>query len=165
VIPYIGEYRYSVDPTGRVNVPARFREVLTQESSPDLVMLKGLDGCVVLLPLSTWARFRAPLDDDRLITDRLARWFSRDLLRDGAVVQPDSQGRVQLTPGLREYAGITDACVIYGNDNKIEIWAPEVFDRYTAAGKTIGPSLEEGAAAYMRRSADARASSNDEPAK
>jgi MraZ protein len=120
-------------------------------------MLKGLDRCIYLLPLSTWARFRAPLDDDRLIADRQARWFSRDLLRDGAVVQPDSQGRVQLTQGLRDYAGIGESCVISGHDNRIEIWAPDVFDQYMAAGKTIGPTLEEGAASYLRRSKDAGA--------
>jgi MraZ protein len=153
VIPYIGEYRYTVDASGRVNVPARFRDALKQETSPDLVLIKGLDRCIYLLPLSTWTRFRAPLDSERLYTDRMARWFGRDLLRDGSVQQPDSQGRVQIPQGLRDYAGIQDSCVIYGFDNKIEVWAPEAFDRYMEAGKVMGPSLEEGAVTYLRRPA------------
>ena len=151
MIPYLGEYRYTVDPNGRVNVPAKFREILKQEASTDLVLIKGLDGCIFLLPLSTWAKFRSPLDADDFHSDRQARWFLRDLLRDGGVQQPDSQGRIQINKGLLEFAGIRDKAVIYGNDNRIEVWSPKAFDAYMEAGKHIGVTLEEGAARFLRR--------------
>jgi MraZ protein len=157
VIPYLGEFRYTVDSSGRVNVPAKFRDILKQEPSRDLVLIKGFDRCIFLLPLSTWTKFRAPMDADGFHTDRQARWFQRDLLRDGGVQQPDSQGRIQIPQGLREYAGIGESAVIYGNDDRIEVWAPETFDAYMEAGRHLGVSLEEGASTYLRR----RGPSND----
>ena len=150
MIPYLGEYRYSVDAKGRFNVPAKFREILKQEETSDLVLMKGLDGCVFLLPLSAWNDFRAPLDDDRLRSDREGRFFARDLVRGGDVQQPDSQGRIQLSKDLRAHAKIKDSILIYGNDRVIEAWAPEVFDAYMVAGNHMGPSLEEGASKFLR---------------
>lgn len=150
--PYLGEYRHTVDAAGRLNVPAKFRETLEQESSPDLVMIKGLEGCIYLLPLSTWAKYRAAMDRDEFVTDRRARWFLHDLLEDGGVEQPDSQGRIQLTKGLRKFSGITDTAVVYGKNDLIQVWAPKTFDAYVKAGKQFGGSLEEGAALFLRRS-------------
>jgi MraZ protein len=160
VIPYLGEYRYTVDANGRVNVPAKFREILKQEASPDLVLIKGFDRCIYLLPISTWTKFRAPMDSDDFHSDRQARWFLRDLLRDGGVQQPDSQGRIQINKGLRAFAGISDTAVIYGNDNRIEVWSPEAFDAYMAAGPHIGVTLEEGAARFLRRTGPVDAGSS-----
>ncbi|MBD3163054.1 MAG: cell division/cell wall cluster transcriptional repressor MraZ [Candidatus Eisenbacteria bacterium] len=150
LIPYLGEYRYTVDNAGRLNVPAKFREILKQgEASSDLVLIRGLDSCIYLLPLSTWAKFREPLDDPVFHAERQARWFSRDLLAGGSVQQPDSQGRIQIPKALRDHAGIEDQAVIFGHDNKIEVWAPERFDAYRQAGATMGGTLEEGAAKYL----------------
>lgn len=163
--PYLGEYRYSIDAAGRLNVPARFREILKQEASPDLVLIKGFDQCISLLPLSTWARFREPFDDPVFQAERQARWFSRHLLDHGSVQQPDSQGRIQIPKGLREHAEIADQAVIFGHDNRIEVWAPHRFDGYRQAGQFMGGPLEEGAAKYLlaaRKRRDGERGAGDE---
>jgi len=157
LLPYIGEYRYSVDSKGRFNVPAKFREILTQEESADLILKKGLDGCVFLLPLSAWQIHRAPLDRKKLQATREGRLFARSFMRGGDLQQPDGQGRIQLNKDLRDHAKINDSVVVYGNDRVIEAWAPEVFDQYMEAGKYLGVSLEEGFEKYLGEEENGRA--------
>ena len=142
-LPFIGEYRYSVDTKGRFSVPAKFREILSREHSPELVLKKGTDRCLFLLPISTWRIHRARLDRNRVQTTPKGRFFARSYMRGGDLQQPDSQGRIQLNKDLRDHAQITDSVVVFGNDRVIEVWAPEVFDHYMAGGEHPGFSFDD----------------------
>ena len=42
----------------------------------------------------------------------------------------DGQGRVGLMKPLIEYAGLSDRALIIGAMDRIEIWDPDVFDKY-----------------------------------
>ena len=44
---FMGEYNHTVDPKGRLIIPAKFREQLGDE----FVVTKGLDGCLLRLDL------------------------------------------------------------------------------------------------------------------
>jgi MraZ protein len=151
VIPFLGKYQYAVDEKGRTNVPSKHRDVLKLEPSPHLVLTKGLDGCLYLLPLTTWQKLQSRMEQEEFQSERQARYFERMLFEDGDVQVPDAQGRIQLSKELRAFARIKREVLIYGVGTRMEIWAPDVFDEYMAAGRRFAGSLEELASSYFRR--------------
>jgi transcriptional regulator MraZ len=151
VIPFLGKYRYAVDEKGRFNVPSKHRDALKGQPSPHLVVMKGLDGCLTLLPLSAWRNLQGSMTQAEFNPEREDRLFERLLIEDGDVQVPDAQGRIQLSKELRAAAKIEREVLIFGVGSRIEIWAPDEFDAYMAAGRRFAGSLEEMAKDYFRR--------------
>ena len=56
----------------------------------------------------------------------------RFLHRDAVSAEPDSQGRVVLSPALLAYAGITKEAVVVGCSDYAEIWAADAYDQEMA---------------------------------
>ncbi len=152
MIPFLGKFLHTVDEKGRTNVPSKHRDVLKGEPTPHLVLTKGLDGCLFLLPLSAWEKFQARLDQEEFQSEAEARYFEREFLEDGDVLVPDAQGRIQIAKELRSYAHIEREALIVGVRTRIEIWSPAVYGDYKAKAKQESPkSLEQLAGAYWRR--------------
>src|SRR3712207_9110985 len=68
---FLGEFRHTLDPKGRLILPATFREALSE----GLVMTVGLDNCLTVHPVADWQRVVAGLRHLRT-TDRRGRVFS-----------------------------------------------------------------------------------------
>ena len=45
---------------------------------------------------------------------------------------PDKQGRVTITPELRQYAGLDRDAVVIGVYDRIEVWEPGSWSTYTS---------------------------------
>ena len=114
---FLGEFQHTLDDKGRVILPARFRERL----STGLVVTRGMDRCLDVWPRSAYEK---RVEETRSMPreHKRARWHRR-LLTSGAHDDvPDSQGRIVIPQGLREYAGLSRDLVVCGNDDKVEIW-------------------------------------------
>ncbi|MCR5302920.1 MAG: division/cell wall cluster transcriptional repressor MraZ [Lachnospiraceae bacterium] len=121
----MGEYRHSVDPKGRVTVPADLRYSL----GTNCVICKGLDGCLYLYGKEEWERFEEELKKlPKAKKD--VRNLVRSFLSGAAQADPDSQGRILLSDTLREFAGIGNEAVLVGMIDRVEIWG---VDRYEDA--------------------------------
>ena len=72
---FMGEYRHTVDPKGRLIVPSKFRELLGTE----FVVTRGLDGCLFVYPMDSWTAYVDKLKKLPL-TDKNARLFMRFLI-------------------------------------------------------------------------------------
>src|SRR5256886_17191479 len=119
-------YRHSVDAKGRVPIPARFREQLPTGT----VISKGAEGCLQLYPPQEWAGEQGlrlgsttPAEERRLA--RMMFGAAREWEFHG-------QGRIVLSAGQRQYAGITNVAWIVGVNNLIEIWDEEQWRRLGA---------------------------------
>lgn len=114
---FMGEYSHSVDPKGRLIMPAKFREALGSE----FVMTKGLDECLFVYPKNEWESIEDKFREVPLTT-KDARKFSRFFFAGAASCEIDKQGRVLLPSVLRDFAGIDKDVVLVGVLNRIEIW-------------------------------------------
>lgn len=123
---FMGEYSHSIDPKGRLIVPAKYREALGLE----FVVTKGLDGCLFVYPKREWESIEEKFRQVPLTT-KDARKFSRFFFAGAAMVELDKQGRVLLPSVLREYAGLDKDVVLVGVLNRVEIWSK---DRWEDAG-------------------------------
>ena len=65
------------------------------------------------------------------MTSKDARKFSRFFFAGAAACELDKQGRIQLPPVLREYAGLTKDAVLVGVLSRVEIWDKERWQENT----------------------------------
>ncbi len=117
---FMGEYRHTMDPKGRLTVPSRFRELLGTE----FVVTRGLDGCLFVYPMDSWGVYVEELKKLPL-TDKNARLFTRFIIAGATTCELDRQGRILLPVTLREFAGIEKDVLLAGMLDHIEIWNEE----------------------------------------
>ena len=122
---FTGEYSYSIDAKGRVNIPAKFRQSLAPENDQTFVITRGMDSCIWVYPLTAWQIIEDDLKDLSAISG-INRSFIRNTVRYASSVAFDKQGRIMLSANLLNYAQLKNDALIIGMVNKIEIWDPKV---------------------------------------
>lgn len=122
-----GRFEYTIDPKGRVNVPARFRELL-QESGQESFVITNNNRCIYAFPADTWSRMEETLAKNVSSLDAKANMFVRFFVGGAVEVVPDKQGRIVIPPSLRSYAGLEKDVVISGVLTRFEIWSRERWD-------------------------------------
>ena len=120
---FMGEYNHTIDPKGRLIIPAKFREALGDE----FVVTKGLDGCLFVYANTEWNNFEEKLRT-LLLTNKNARQFTRFFLAGAAACEVDKQGRILIPQVLREFAKLEKDVVLVGVASRIEIWSKEVWE-------------------------------------
>ena len=121
---FIGEYSYSLDTKGRVNIPAKFRQSLSEDNENTFVITRGIDSCIWIYPLTQWKMIENNLRNLSSLS-KIHRTFVRNTARYASSSTYDKQGRIILTPSLIEYAGLDKELLIIGMVNKMEIWNPD----------------------------------------
>ncbi len=121
---FTGEFSYTVDTKGRVNIPAKFRKVLSADNEDTFVITRGMDPCVWVYPVVVWQKIENDLKNLSSLS-AINRTFVRNTVRDATPISFDGQGRIQLTTNLINYAGLDKTTLIIGMVNKIEIWNPD----------------------------------------
>ena len=124
---FYGQYTYSVDTKGRVNIPAKFRQVLSSDNDKSFIITRGEDRCIWVYPLVIWQEIEERLSKLSAVSPN-NRYFIRKTTRHASIVQYDKQGRIMITKPLIEYAGLEKEVHIIGAFNKLEIWNPESLD-------------------------------------
>ena len=135
---FIGEYAYSLDSKGRVNIPAKFRQSLSADSQNTFVITRGLDPCIWVYPLEQWKEIENNLRNLSSVKN-IHRTFVRDTARYASPSTYDKQGRITLTPSLTEYAGLEKDVLIIGMINKIESWNPNTLKMVDQQNLEIEP--------------------------
>lgn len=124
-----GTFTYTLDPKGRINIPAKFRRNGDSEKPEIFVLSRGVDnGCILLNPMERWEKIERNLDKTDINRKKL-RDFKRYLMLDASEVTVDKQGRIPIGTNLQEYAQIERSVVIHGMISYIELWCPQLFDK------------------------------------
>ena len=121
---FTGEYQYSLDSKGRVNIPAKFRQALSKKNLNTFVATRGQDPCVWIYPLTEWKKIEDELRNLSSVSG-VHRTFVRQIARSATPSTCDKQGRITLSPSLISFSQIDKDALIIGMINKIEIWNPE----------------------------------------
>ena len=136
---FTGEYAYSLDSKGRVNIPAKFRQVLSEDNENTFVIARGMDPCIWVYPLAQWKEIETNLRSLSSLS-KIHRTFVRNTARYASPSTYDKQGRITLTPSLIEYAGLEKNALIIGMVNKMEIWNPVQMDKTDKETIKIDPA-------------------------
>jgi MraZ protein len=128
VAELLGTHSYSLDPKGRVSLPARFREAFDE----GLWLTVGQDRCLYCFPRAEWQRRAAEVGAPPL-SDADGRAFARLFFSSADEARLDGQGRVTIPQRLREAVGIRKDVVVLGVRDRMEIWNRAEFERYRDA--------------------------------
>jgi MraZ protein len=113
----------TLDPKGRMALPARFREAVAERSGGALVVtIDTREKCLLMYPLPEWETVQQKLEALSNIGDR-ARLMQRLLIGHATDIELDGNGRLLLPPMLRSFAELDRKLVLVGQGNKIEIWS------------------------------------------
>lgn len=127
----IGRYQTTMDEKGRFVLPAKLRAVVGPSQKNllegDLVLTKGLEGCLSIYPESEWEEIQRRLSS-LSFTQKDFRFFSRRFYSAAAVVTPDKNGRILIPSHLIEEARLKKDLLIIGLNRWIEIWNPDLFE-------------------------------------
>ncbi|GBD84672.1 cell division protein MraZ [bacterium BMS3Abin02] len=135
---FLGEYRHTLDPKGRVVLPAEFRAQLAD----GCVVTKGQERCLYIFPLDRWAEEVERLN--RLPrTNRKVRAYTRSVFAGAKKETPDRQGRIVLPERLRDYADLDREAVVVGIADRIEIWNQESWEQLSSEADDIYADIEE----------------------
>lgn len=111
---------HTLDPKGRLNIPARFRDVLRDFADEGLV-ITNWEKSLKVYPVSEWIRV-----EDKLRSQAPGLPGFSDFVRyviSGVVeCSLDKQGRILIPPALRNEFGITGEVVLNGMLDHFEIW-------------------------------------------
>jgi len=127
---FIGNDIYSVDHKGRVFIPVKFRAVLNEEDDNSFYITKGFETSLLLFPLSKWYEFIEQLREKKY-SQKTIRDAIRAFSYGAECLTMDSQGRVVLPKDLRDYAKIKDDVFFLGAIDKVELWSPSIFEKYS----------------------------------
>ncbi len=117
---FLGQYRHSIDEKGRLTVPARFRELLTDGA----FITQGFDGNLIVLTSEAFKAMTAKVNRSS-ITDPTARDLRRLLFSNADRVSPDKNGRILIPQFLRDHYQLDGDAMLIGAGDFFEIWSPE----------------------------------------
>ncbi len=121
----MGEYKHNLDTKGRIIVPSKFRDLLSEQ----FVITRGLDRCLFAYTMDEWSRIEEKLKTLPL-TKKDARKFTRLFFSGATNVEIDKQGRINIPQNLRDYAGLSKDCTVIGVSSRIEIWDTESWEDF-----------------------------------
>jgi len=119
-----GEVEHQLDERGRVVVPRSWRQAFEHGG----FLTRGWYGCLFLFTWDAWRGIAEKLATVRITDapgDRLKQFLGA-----GENVTLDAQGRLLISPSLREFAGMDGDVVLSGAVDRIEVWAKDRVKQY-----------------------------------
>jgi MraZ protein len=145
---FLGSFNYSIDAKGRLSIPAKFKKYLNQEANETFVITRGLATCIDIYPLDYWRSEVLSRVDQLDDFNPEEASFKRLLLELASEDKLDSQSRLLVPKNLVEFARIERDVFILGQNKKIEVWNPSI---YEASKKDNSKSYVELAQQVMNK--------------
>jgi MraZ protein len=144
-----GRYQHTIDPKGRLSIPARFREAMGQygEQAGHLIVVPN-EHALEVHPLDEWQRIEEKLNAQPMFTPEV-RQLSRLYMSRAMEVTLDGAGRILLPPDTRKQAGLEkDVTLVGGGRRMFEVWDRSRFDEYERTQGDSLPTLFEKLSAF-----------------
>ena len=146
---FLGKYNYSLDPKGRIIIPAPLRDIIFKKynNSKLYITSAAFDKCLHIYPLEEWNRL-----EEKIRTlprmEEAVEYFLRRVIASVLECEIDKQGRVLIPVSHREDAGIHSEVVIVGQLDKIAIWDKTEWDAVTDPKKVDAKAFKTVLAGY-----------------
>jgi MraZ protein len=123
-----GKYQHTIDPKGRLSIPSRFRDELSERGADTLVLVEG-DHCIWAYPMDEWERLEEKLRQQPQFSEEMLT-FVRRTVGSAKDCPVDRAGRTLVPPELRDFAGLHREVVIIGALTKFDIWSLDRWNDY-----------------------------------
>jgi MraZ protein len=121
-----GSYPAKIDDKGRLKLPSAFKAFVEEQHGTKLYVTSITGDSVLIYPMPVWEEVEQRVE--RMPSSHPARKkFSKRASYFGQPLEFDAQGRVSISPRLRETAGITVDVDVLGQGNFLEVWNHDRF--------------------------------------
>ena len=126
-----GIYSTNLDDKRRLKLPKKLREAMALSPDEQIVIGPGYDGCIFLFPPDEWGKQEEKLKNLKVELGE-HRFLERVFIPQSEDVKIDRLGRLTISPRLLDSAQIKKDVLILGILTRIELWAPEAYEKYLA---------------------------------
>ena len=145
---FTGKYYYTVDPKGRIIMPAPLRKIISANYNTKFYVANALfDPCLHMYPQEEWSSLEEKVRSLPKM-DKDVKLFKRRVIASATECDIDKQGRILIPAALREDADIAGDIVIVGQVEKIELWNRKEWDAVVDLSGVDQESVEEKLAGY-----------------
>jgi MraZ protein len=135
---FFGTYTPRLDDKGRLFLPAKFRD----ELSEGLVVTRGQERCLYVWSMAEFGKLTERLRA-MPVTNKGARDYVRMFFAGASDETPDKQGRITVPQMLRDYASLSKDCIVIGAMDRIEIWDATSWQTYSDSQEQAFADLSE----------------------
>ena len=125
---FTGSYFHTMDNKGRVKIPSRYLEIL-EDRKDRYITITNWEGYVLAFPQSEWNKIEAKFAEQPLFRKDV-RDFQRFLISGVEECVLDRQGRILVSPNLRNYARLSREVCLVGAIRCFEIWDRAAFEAH-----------------------------------
>lgn len=130
VLDFAGEFKCTLDTKNRVNIPSNLRKLLTPGAENTLVITRGFEGInLYAYPLNEWQRLTKSLRTLNPL-EKKTRDFIRQFIGVAFYAPLDAQGRTMIPEKILNMGKIEKDLLIIGSLTKLEIWNPDIYNKY-----------------------------------
>ncbi len=135
-----GNSALTLDAKGRMTIPTRYRDALTEAAGGALTVTRNFDGGLLIYPRPVWEEKREAI----MAFPMSARHVQRMLLGNAQDVEIDGSGRILIAPELRMATSIVKDVVLVGMGKHFDLWDATIFAQQQAQdlAKGLPDSLE-----------------------
>ena len=132
MLAFSGNFNYTVDSKGRVNIPAPFRSQLSEESDHTFHITFGPNESLFVYPREVFVQFAAHMEEKygSLATSDEERRYFLETMANAHPSRCDQQGRIIVPPKHLDYGKIEGEVLIIGAVTKLEFWNPEKYGAF-----------------------------------
>ena len=121
-----GTYYPSIDAKGRMSFPTKLREIIGAEF---YLCIGHDDHYIAVYSPEEFDVYQSKLNT---IPGKAGSDLRRKLLSCADRQMPDKQGRILISPQLREHACLEKDVVVIGSSNRAEIWDKKLWDEFNS---------------------------------
>lgn len=138
-----GRTDLSLDSKGRLAMPVKYRDALTEVCAGQLVITADSPNYLLIYPKPEWTAIREELMRRSNAIPAIKK-LQRLLVGNAQDTEIDGQGRILVSPELRAYVGLDKTVTLLGLEKKFELWDQAKLDeelKEPPAGVELGAAL------------------------
>ena len=120
---FSGEFEHKLDKQGRLNIPSRYRTFFLK----GIVLTRGYDQCIVAYTVEMMQNLAKDISK-MPNTSSYTRKLARLTFSNAYTLDVDSNGRILVPSVLRNYANISNKCMMVGTGDLLELWDPQLWE-------------------------------------
>ena len=139
---FSSQYGSKLDAKGRMVLPSRIKAMLPESSPGELMLRMGFEPALILYPMMEFKRLFSKiggLSDFNPEHRKLKRSFFSGVTQ----VEIDGNGRINIPAAYLKYAQLEKEVMVVGIGTSVEIWNPELYQKFMISDQTEFSKLAE----------------------
>jgi len=124
---FYGRFRLKLDAKGRVTLPSIYRRALPAEEESWLVLRKGSEPFVQVIPQGTWDSVVQTRPGGGASSRAGKQWARRKEYSEVELVSMDPKGRLTVPQELLAHGDVTKDVLVLGVGKHMELWNPDTY--------------------------------------